>query len=342
MLRLSALIAVMMISLWVDTLGAQTLFAVVLGNQKYVVGSSTLRSGLFRSGDGGDSWEHLGPENLKSYSMDGVDREGGRVLYIAAGNGVHRSLDSGRTWRIVTGWEMTEVLDVMVLQSDPRWVFAATAWGLWASSDSGDSWRRIVNRSPGVVGVEPRYCYRLFATDEGITILADSAIYTIEIRDDIPILQRRAVVAEPRAILEHVRLAGTVVATTHLRGYEPGSYKPHLEQNKDIYGIEQAPEGVIYDLVEQRQQERFHEGAYPIWMASEEGIFMMHPGLDPTWRTVVDGLPQQPVHTLAWVPRYNRLVAGTFGEGLFRLDGNRWIPSGLDGSQVWRLVVKQW
>ena len=77
--------------------GAQTIYAVVLGNQKFVVGSSTLRSGLFASNDLGLTWRHLGPENLKAFSFDAVDNQQGRTMYIAAGNGVHRSVDSGRS-----------------------------------------------------------------------------------------------------------------------------------------------------------------------------------------------------------------------------------------------------
>lgn len=117
-----------------------TLYAVVLGNQDSIVGSSTLGSGLFRSVDFARTWQHLGPRNLKAYAMDAVDRTNGQILFIAAGNGVHKSTDYGTTWRITTDWRMTEVMDVKVNQQDPRWVVAATAWGLWRSSDGGERW----------------------------------------------------------------------------------------------------------------------------------------------------------------------------------------------------------
>lgn len=117
-----------------------TLYAVVLGNQDSIVGSSTLGSGLFRSVDSARTWQHLGPRNLKAYSMDAVDRSNGQILFIAAGNGVHKSTDYGKTWRITTDWRMTEVMEVKVNQKNPRWVFAATAWGLWRSSDGGEHW----------------------------------------------------------------------------------------------------------------------------------------------------------------------------------------------------------
>jgi photosystem II stability/assembly factor-like uncharacterized protein len=116
------------IILWVHTalLGlslaapaARTFYAVVWGHPDFVVGSSTLHSGLYRSTDEGRSWAHLGPQNLKAFSMDAVDSLHGRVLYIAAGNGVHRSIDSGRTWKILTDWRITEVLSISVNQKDP-------------------------------------------------------------------------------------------------------------------------------------------------------------------------------------------------------------------------------
>ncbi|KXK57388.1 MAG: glycosyl hydrolase [Chlorobi bacterium OLB7] len=144
-----------------------TLYAVVLGNQDSIVGSSTLGSGLFRSVDAGQTWDHLGPRNLKAYSMDAVDRSGGQILFIAAGNGVHKSTDYGKTWRITTSWQMTEVMDLKVSQEHPQWVFAATAWGLWRSSDGGETWHNPKGK------LQKRYIYRL--AWEGSTLIAEEA-----------------------------------------------------------------------------------------------------------------------------------------------------------------------
>lgn len=145
-----------LLNLQVPDLSAQTIYTVVLGNQNYVVGSSTLRSGLFVSYDTARTWKHIGPENLKAYSMDAVDSSEGRILFIAAGNGVHRSTDYGKSWKIITDWRMTEVLDIHVDQSRPDMIYAATAFGFWRSTDGGDNWENP--RS----SLQHRYCYRIW------------------------------------------------------------------------------------------------------------------------------------------------------------------------------------
>ena len=41
-------------------------------------------------------------------------------------------------------------------------------------------------------------------------------------------------------------------------------------------------------------------------------------------------------------PDDDPLLVGTFGDGLFLFDGKEWTPAGLDGSQVWSIVVKEY
>jgi hypothetical protein len=236
-------------------LAAQTIYAVVLGNQKYVVGSSTLHSGLFRSRDLGRTWEHLGPENLKGFSMDAVDSSRGRILYIAAGNGVHRSTDFGATWKIVTDWRMTEVLDVKVDQGDPRWVYAATAWGFWRSSDAGETWEN----------------------PEGL--LQRQYLFELSLRDN------------PIEAWDKINCDTTTWQTTYFLSYDHGKTWTMEHSACDI--------------------------------TTGSG-----PSLDHR------------IFTTAFAKGTE--LAGTWGAGIFRREGDRWIPSGLEGSQVWRLVVKEY
>jgi hypothetical protein len=230
-------------------LTAQTVYATVWGNPKYVVGSSTLNSGLYESTDMGRTWRHLGPLNLKAFSMDGVDSSHGRILYIAAGDGVHRTEDFGRTWKIVTDWRMTEVLDVAVDQSSPQRVYAATAFGLWESGDGGDTW------TPAPLG--ERYVARIDAYEEGIV-----------------------------AVVEDTSLsAGTAARWTRRR--------------------------------------------------------------DGRW-TVLGRGPWPPIATIDSVSAMaiadvsGVRLAATWGRGVLRSEGSGWTQSGLDGSQVWDIVVKEY
>jgi hypothetical protein len=263
-----------------------TIYTVVLGNQKYVVGSSTLHSGLYRSTDYGKNWEHLGPQNLKAYSMDAVDTSKGRILYIAAGNGVHKSTNFGKTWKIMTDWRMTEVMDVKVDQQDPRWVYAATAWGFWRSSDGGETWE-----NPAGV-VQQRYINELFVLNQLHAVSSDTVFGS----DD----------------------HGTEWNLEELHTITMGNMKIYARAG---YGN-------------------------AIYLAGDSGVFSITPvqyrdflqNGPPPNIDVTSNLPTRIVHSLAVAQ--NQLFAGTWGEGVYRREGDKWIPSGLEGSQVWRIVVK--
>lgn len=106
----------------------------------WVVGAKLKPSGLFlRSGQ---AWERLGPLHPAVLTLD-YDPRDPRRIYLAAGNGCIRSEDGGRTWRILTGWDMTELQDVSVDHQRPDHVWIALPDGVAVSRDRGVTWRRV-------------------------------------------------------------------------------------------------------------------------------------------------------------------------------------------------------
>ncbi len=95
--------------------------------------------GIFGSSDAGVTWQHRGwREYIRTfYTEAGPDG----TIWSACGNGVLRSTDGGASWRVTTGWDVTEVLKVKVDPSSSRRVYGATAYGLIASTDRGETWR---------------------------------------------------------------------------------------------------------------------------------------------------------------------------------------------------------
>ncbi len=292
---------------------AETVYAVVLAHPGFVVGSSTLHSGLYRSEDGARTWEHLGPLNLKAYSMDAVDSSNGRIMYIAAGNGVHRSTDYGRSWRITTDWRMTEVLDVKVDQRNPRWVYAATAWGFWRSSDAGETWE-----SPKGI-LSNHYVYRLTMDRRGMLTAWISSWF-----DEIPYVTTNngmswfADPSDGRDLLP----CGNAVAGLQETAEWSGVTSPRLpEMNLYDYA---CTGGMVYVA-----------GSGGVWASTT-----LQTDSTSAWSDISAGLPNRIVHAIIPLDDPGALLAGTFGNGLFRRDGIRWTPSGLEGSQIWRLIRK--
>jgi len=118
----------------------ETISMAVLSSHRHRIGASdNPLVGLFVSTDRGATWRHRGwKEYIRTFSSV-RGRDG--TLWSACGNGILRSLDGGETWRVTTGWDVTEVLKVNVNDADPRRVAAATAYGVVTTTDGGETWR---------------------------------------------------------------------------------------------------------------------------------------------------------------------------------------------------------
>jgi hypothetical protein len=83
--------------------------------------------GIFRR-DGIGEWSLFGPRILGVAGL-AYDPTNPQVLLLAAGDGVLRSEDRGRSWRQVTGWRISDVRTFAFDSGDSRRVYAATQWG---------------------------------------------------------------------------------------------------------------------------------------------------------------------------------------------------------------------
>ncbi|HEV8150047.1 MAG TPA: glycosyl hydrolase [Gemmatimonadales bacterium] len=159
----------------------------------------TYGTGVYRSTDGGESWQALGLSNTQQIGDVVVDpRDPDRVYVAALGHafgpnaerGVFRSTDGGKSWkRVLFVDDSTGANDLSIDPSNPRilyaslWKFQRTPWsmlagggrsGLWKSSDGGDSWKElsfnpgIPERPLGKIGlsVSPANPRRIYASIE--------------------------------------------------------------------------------------------------------------------------------------------------------------------------------
>ncbi|MGD8279288.1 MAG: hypothetical protein PVH00_14725, partial [Gemmatimonadota bacterium] len=139
--------------------------------------SSTWGDGVYRSLDGGDTWEHMGLRDSHHVGRIVIDPRDPDIVFVAAlghlwgpnpERGLYRTKDGGKTWRQVLGVDdNTGAVDV-ALDPDGRTVYAATyqrrrrgfgfvgggtGSGLWRSLDGGDTWERLGSGLPtGVIG----------------------------------------------------------------------------------------------------------------------------------------------------------------------------------------------
>jgi photosystem II stability/assembly factor-like uncharacterized protein len=122
--------------------------------------------GVFRTTDGGKSWEHVLKVSADTGATDlSMDPTNPRILYAAMWNhgrkpwfihsggtdgGIYKSTDGGDSWKKLTGGlpEMIGKIGVDVSASNPERIYAIIEaepekGGLWRSDDGGESWSLI-------------------------------------------------------------------------------------------------------------------------------------------------------------------------------------------------------
>jgi len=132
--------------------------------------STSWGDGVYRSADGGRSWENMGLEDSHHIGRIALHPTDTRVLYVAAmghlwgpneERGLYKSIDGGATWsRILFVDEDTGVVDVALDPENPETVYAASyqrrrrPYGfhgggpgstLWKSEDGGTTWTKLTN-----------------------------------------------------------------------------------------------------------------------------------------------------------------------------------------------------
>jgi len=142
-----------------------TLFVLVTGMRVPANGPFTTKGvGLYRSRDGGDSWELVNKNYPLLYPKDyGVDPADSRVIFIGACDapigmdqrvrnrqgGLHRTTDGGATWKSVLRKRGTH-FGATFHPSRKGWVYAtSTGWAdapegtMWLSTDGGETWKNF-------------------------------------------------------------------------------------------------------------------------------------------------------------------------------------------------------
>ncbi|XZE17953.1 VPS10 domain-containing protein [Pirellulaceae bacterium SH449] len=143
--------------------------------------------GVYRSKDGGKSFQKMGLEQSEHISKIVIDPRNSNVIYVAAQGplwspggerGLFKSVDGGTTWRnVLSKGPYTGVTDIVMDPENPDILIAAThqrhrtVWalldtgpesGIFRSTNGGESWQELTNGIPGgdkgkiALGISPQ------------------------------------------------------------------------------------------------------------------------------------------------------------------------------------------
>jgi photosystem II stability/assembly factor-like uncharacterized protein len=101
---------------------------------------------IFRTRDGGRTWDTLSAMHGKSIRAMAMYKGDSHVLVAGALDGVFRSKDGGNTWERLSpanSADIKNIESIAVDPKDPNTVYAGTWHLAWKTSDSGANWQHI-------------------------------------------------------------------------------------------------------------------------------------------------------------------------------------------------------
>jgi photosystem II stability/assembly factor-like uncharacterized protein len=185
--------------------------------------------GVYRSPDGGETWEHIGFEDSDGISKIRIHPTNPDIIWVASfgkygvpseERGVFKSTDGGDSWRrVLYRDDRTGAIDIVVDRNNPD-VLYASLWeayrkeytassggpgsGMFKSTDGGESWTEMT-RNPGmpqegvvgriglaVSGANSNRLYALFENDDGGLFRSDDAGDTWELVNGERAIRQRA------------------------------------------------------------------------------------------------------------------------------------------------------
>ena len=136
--------------------------------------SNGLGYGVYKSVDGGKTWQHLGLERTEEIAAIVIDPRDPQTVYVGAtghlwgpnpDRGVYKTTDGGRTWRkVLFVDDMTGCMDLGIDPRNPS-ILYATTWqrvrsggaemiesgpgsGIYKSIDGGEHWKKLTRGLP--------------------------------------------------------------------------------------------------------------------------------------------------------------------------------------------------
>ena len=306
------------------------LYAAVLSNKRYVVGSDNASTGLWVSIDLGKTWQCLSWPNVRASDVAVCPGDSAGTIYMAAGNGVLATRDNGSHWKILTGWEITEVQDIEIHPKNRSLVVIGTAYGVYLSEDKGSTWE---DRSEGL---ETRFCSALqldresedrmwVGTENGVYATMDRARHWKPA--GLEVMAVRVLVQDPDD--PRFLLAGTEDHGVYWSSDNGSTWNPCGGPMRHA---------TVYDLrFDPRRSSTVYAGTHG------KGVFRTF-DCGKTWKRLT-GMEGTVVHSLAVVDGEETLLfAGTVNEGVTCFSESRgkgrWTAAGLPNAQVWAMEVR--
>ena len=293
-------------------------------SKDYVVGAKLPPSGIFRKATDGE-WRHAGFNHPFVSALDYDPADPG-TLYVAAGNGLIRVRERAERWKILTGSDVTELLDVSVDRRAPGTIYFSHTAGIRVSRDSGATWQdagaALHRKYTPAIRVDSRQSGVLVAgNEEGIFRSPDAGrTWLLAGAAGFQVLRIEQSPHDACYWMAATQGGGLFVSTDCGLSFESAG---NLGAGRNLADIAFDP----------NREGRIAVAGWGVGVAISED-------LGKTWQLRNAGLPSNNVWSVAFDPgKADRLYAGVHEEALYVSQdyGRTWSRDGLEGSRVFRM-----
>jgi photosystem II stability/assembly factor-like uncharacterized protein len=299
----------------------KTTYAVVFLNRGHVTGGTQSNVGLFKRSFGDTVWTNIYRRNLLSFGLGFWEGKSSRRYYIAAGNGLHRSVDGTTSWRVLTDWHTEEILSVAPDPIDSAVIYVSTPFGIFKSVDEGRHWEKKM------IGMKKWFVKRvafdvndrkkLFAVaEEDVYRSNDAGEHWEPLHAGLADVQS---FAQDPLFPDHLLVGG-----------EENVIRLSLDGGKTWKAARAIPKASFYATAFSPDGHTAYAGGFKtgLWTSTDDGV---------SWKLLWQNPDIEAIFTIH-VEKNNprHLMVGTSGQGIFEsLDaGTTWRCTGLQGCQV--------
>lgn len=289
-------------------------FCVNLSGQGSVMGRATpMASGLFRSNDR-QTFEHVGFSHIRTFAATYDPREPD-TLWVSVLDGVLRGRDRGKTWRRMTGWDITEPKAILFDLNAPDHIYIGLPDGIGVSRDRGETWQRMSE------GIRRGYthCLEIDRTKAGRVLAGtELGIYLTE---------------DGARTWKKVQATGKVTYDIRQSPFEPGAYLAVTSTDGALRSKDGGRTWETIQSVPKTHTLHFghfdpHDARRLVICGWEAGVLVSENGGE-TWTDRSEGLPNRQIWCVTPDPDFpGRLYAAPYLKPVYVSDdfGRTWSP----------------
>jgi photosystem II stability/assembly factor-like uncharacterized protein len=294
--------------------------AISASNSKVLVAGAL--DGVFRSNDGGSSWQRISPANhadIKNIESVAIDPKNPDVVYAGTWHLAWKTNDGGANWhRINKGMiDDSDVFSIIVDSTNPSVVFASACSGIYKSDNAGDLFRKLQGipfsaRRTRVLKQDPTNAAVVYAgTTEGLWKTLDAGKTWKHVTNSDTVVND--VLIDPRnsnRVLLATDRAGVMASDDGAQTFTASNHGYTHRYVSSILADRNDPSAIIVGVVNDREL---------------GGVFVTRDA-GRHWLQKSSGLGGRDVFALKQAPN-GALVAGT-NRGIFMLDrtASLWRP----------------